>query len=153
MTQYAVPDADIVDGTWLDEAASATNLFNGLIPATPGSIGAGDDSIYIISVANPSAAACAFGLSNIEDPVSQTGHIMRWRRYKSAAGGGQIDLTVALQEGYVNEGTPGTTIVSTADTDISDTVATTSTTLSAGQADSITDYSDLQARFVANQST
>ena len=154
MAQYAVTDADIVDGTWLDEAAGATDLFNGIIPGTPGSIGAGDDATYIVSVANPSAAACGFNLSNIEDPVSQTGHIMRWRRYKSAAGGGQIDLTVNLRQGYVSEGTPGTSITSQDDSDISETVATaTPYTLSSGEADSITDYTDLQIRFVADQST
>ena len=153
MTQYATPSADLVDGTWLDEAASATDLYNGLIPGTPGSIGAGDDSIYIVSVANPTAEACGFDLSTIEDPVSQTGHILRWRRYKSASGGGQIDLTVNLRETYVNEGTLGTSITSQADNDLSDTVATTSYTLSSGEADTITDYSDLQIRFVADQST
>ncbi len=154
MAQYAVTDADIVDGTWLDEAASGTNLFNGLIPGTPGSIGAGDDSTYIVSVSNPSAAACGFNLSNIEDPVSQTGHIMRWRRYKSAAGGGQIDLTVNLRMNYTTEGPDGTSITSQSDTDLSETVATaTPYTLNSGEADAITDYTDLQIRFVANQST
>ncbi len=154
MAQYAVADADIVDGAWLDEAASATDLFNGIIPGTPGSIGSGDDSIYIVSESNPSASACGFNLSNIEDPVSQTGHIMRWRRYKSASGGGQIDLTVNLRMGYISEGTPGTSITSQSDTDLSETVATaTPYTLSSGEADSITDYTDLQIRFVADQST
>ncbi len=154
MAQYATPDADIVDGTWVDEGAGTTNIYDGIVPGTPGTIGAGDDSTYIVSVSNPSAAACGFSLSNIEDPVSQTGHIMRWRRYKSAAGGGQIDLTVDLRKAYVSEGTPGTSITSQSDTDLSETVATaTPYTLNSGEADSITDYTDLQIRFVANQST
>jgi hypothetical protein len=153
MAQYATPDADIVDGTWLDEAASNVNLYDGIVPGTPGSIGAGDDATYIESVLNPSAAACAFGLSNISDPVASTGHIIRWRRGKDTAGGGQIDLTVQLRQGYVSEVTQGTQITSQADNNLSDTIATTSYTLSAGEADSITDYTDLQVRFSANQST
>ena len=152
MAQYAVPDVDVVDGTWLDDAAGS-DLQTAIVPGTPGSIGAGDDSTYIESVANPSAAACAMYLSTIEDPVSQTGHIMRWRRYKDSAGGGQIDLTVELRMGYTGEGSQGTEIHSESDPDIPDTVGTDTYTLSSGEADSITDYSDLQVRFVANQST
>jgi len=154
MAQYATPDADLVDGAWLDEGAAAVDLYNGLPPLTPGTLEAADDATYIVSESNPSASACGFGLSNIEDPVSQTGHIMRWRRYKSAAGGGQIDLTVDLRKAYVNEGTPGTSITSQSDNDLSETVANaTPYTLNSGEADAITDYTDLQIRFVADQST
>ena len=151
MAQYATPDADIVDGTWLDEAASATNLFDGITPGTPGSIGAGDDSTFIESVLNPSNAACAFGLSTIEDPVISTGHIMRWRRLKDAAGGGTIGLIVAVHQTYITEATTGTLINSFTDANVSETVATTSDTLTGGEADTITDYADLQVRFVADQ--
>jgi hypothetical protein len=151
MAQYAVPDADIVDGTWLDEGAAAVNLYDGLVPGTPGSIGAGDDATYIESVLGPSNAACAFRLSDVEDPVSSAGHIMRWRRGKNAAGGAQIDLTVSLHETYVNEGDQGTTINSFSDTDIPDSFTNTEDTLSGGEADAITDYTDLQVRFSANQ--
>lgn len=151
MAQYAIPDADIVDGAWLDEAASATNLFNGLFPDTPGSISSGDDTDFIISEANPSASACAFGLSTIEDPVSSSGHIMRWRRAKDASGGGTIGLIVGLYMSYVNEGDKGTEINSFTDSNLSDTIATTTDTLSGGEADAITDYADLQIRFEANQ--
>ena len=154
MAQYATPSADIVDGAWLDEGAGAVDLYDGIVPGTPGSIGAGDDSTYIESEANPSSSACAFELSTIEDPASSTGHILRWRRQKDAAGGGQIDLTVQIRQGYTGEGALGTQITSQSDTDLSETVATaTPYTLSGGEADTITDYSDLQVRFVANQST
>ncbi len=153
MAQYAVPSADLVDGTWLNQAASATDIYLSIVPGTPGSIGSGDDTTYAESVANPSAAAYGFSLSTIEDPASSSGHILRWRRAKDAAGGGQIDLTVDLREGYVNESTMGTLITTTADTNLSDTEATTTDALSGGEADSITDYADLQGRVVANQST
>lgn len=151
MAQFATPDADITDGTWLDEGASNINLYDGLTPDTPGSIGAGDDTDYIESVSAPSAEACAFSLSNIEDPAVSTGHVMRWRRGKNSAGGSQIDLTVELRQGYVSEGTPGTLINTFSDTNIPDAFTTTSDTLTGGEADAITDYTDLQVRFVANQ--
>lgn len=151
MAQFATPDADIVDGTWLDEGGSAVNIFDGLTPDTPGSIGAGDDTDYVESVLAPVNEAMAVGLSNIEDPQSSSGHIMRWRRGKNAAGGAQIDLTVQLRQGYVSEASQGTLINSFADTAIPDAFTTTSDTLSAGEADAITDYNDLQLRLVANQ--
>ena len=102
MAQYATPDADLADENWLDEGAAAVDLYDGITPGTPGSIGAGDDSTYIESPSAPSAEACGFGLSTIEDPVSSTGHIMRWRRGKNTAGGAQIDLTVQLRMSYVS---------------------------------------------------
>lgn len=151
MAQYAVPDSDIVDGNWLDEGSGNTDLYDGLVPDTPGSIGASDDDTYIESPSAPSSEACGFGLSNVEDPVSSSGHVMRWRRGKNAAGGATINLTVELRMGYISEGTPGTEIHSEADNDIPDTATNDSYTLSGGEADAITDYTDLQARFVANQ--
>jgi len=151
MAQYAVGIADLHDGNWLDEGASATDIYDGTVPGTPGSIGAGDDSTYAESESAPSSSPFAMDLSTIEDPVLSTGHIMRWRRSKDAAGGAQIDLTVELRQGYTNEGSQGTLINTFADTDLPDTPATTTDTLSGGEADTITDYSDLQARFVADQ--
>lgn len=151
MAQYAAPNADITDGNWLDETAGNTDLYDGLPPGTPGSPGAGDDSTYIESPSAPSSEACAFDLANLEDPVSSSNHIIRWRRGKDAAGGAQIDLTVQLRQGYTGEGAQGTQITSQSDTDIPDSFTNTSYTLSGGEADTITDYTDLQVRFVANQ--
>lgn len=150
MAQFAVPDADITDGAWLDEGGGAT-LFGHIAPDTPGSIGSGDDTDYIESESAPASSAVAVGLSDVEDPQSSSGHIMRWRRGKDASGGAQIDLTVELRQGYTGEGAQGTLIASVSDTAIPDTFTTTSNTLSAGEADAITDYTDLQLRMVANQ--
>jgi hypothetical protein len=151
MAQYAISDADLDDGSWLDELGVNVDLWNPLAPDTPGSIGAGDDSDYIESVANPAGAPIGLGLSTIEDPVSSTGHIMRWRRGKNAAGGAQINLDVELREGYIDEGTPGALVNAFADVDIPDAFATTTDTLTGGEADAIGDYGDLQVRFVATQ--
>lgn len=150
MAQFATPDADIHDGNWLDDGGAAT-LFGHIVPGTPGSIGAGDDATYVESDSAPSSSPVAFSLSDVEDPQSSSSHIMRWRRGKDASGGAQIDLTVELRQGYTGEGAQGTLIASVSDTDIPDAFTTTSNTLSAGEADSITDYTDLQLRLVANQ--
>jgi hypothetical protein len=153
MTQYATPDADISDGNWVDEAAGQVDLYNGITPDTPGSIGVGDDTDYIESPANPTAEACGFGLSTIEDPASSSGHIINWRAKKDAVGGGQIDLTVQIRETYVSEASQGTLIGQKAVVDLTSTIANDTTTLSGAEADTITDYADLQIRFVADQST
>lgn len=152
MAQFSTPSADIFDGTWLDDTAAAT-LFAHIVPGTPGSIGSGDDATFIESVLNPSSTPVALELSDITDPVSSTGHIMRWRRQKDAAAGGQMDLTMELRQGYTGEGGQGTLINTFADSDIPSAWATASDTLTGGEADAITDYTDLQLRMIANQST
>jgi len=151
MAQYAIPDADLDDGTWLDDAASNIDLFASIAPDTPGGISSGDDTDWITSVLNPTNAPVGIGLSTIGDPVASTGHIMRWRRAKDAAGGGTIGLVVELRQGYVNEGTPGSLINGFTDANLSETIGTTTDTLTGGEADTITNYADLQVRLVANQ--
>src|SRR3990167_1664599 len=148
MAQYAIPDADVVDGNWLNQAASNVNLYQSIAPGTPGSIGAGDDATYAESPLAPVNEACAFRLSDVEDPQSSAGHIMRWRRGKDAAGGAQVDLTVELRQDYVNEGDQGTLINSFSDTNVPDAFATATDTLSGAEADAITGYADLFVRFV-----
>ena len=147
MAQFARPDADITDGTWLNASASATDMYQSIDE----DVSSPNDADYIESVAAPSSAACAFGLSNVEDPVSSSGHIMRWRRGKNTAGGATINLTVELRQGYTGEGSQGTLINSFADNTIPDSFTTTTDTLSGAEADSITNYADLQVRFVATQ--
>lgn len=147
MVQYARPQADIVDGAWLNESGSAVSLYASIDE----DVSAPNDADYIQSESAPVASACAVDLSTIEDPVSSAGHTLRWRRGKNAAGGAQIDLTVQLRQGYTNEGSQGTLIKTVADANIPDAATTTTSALSGAEADSITDYSDLQMRFVANQ--
>lgn len=147
MAQFARPQADITDGAWLNQASSATDMYQSIDE----DVSSPNDSDYIQSESAPSSSACAFDLSTIEDPVSSSGHIMRWRRSKNASGGAQINLTVELRQGYTGEGAQGTLINSFSDTNIPDAAATTTDTLSGAEADAITDYADLQVRFVATQ--
>jgi len=110
------------------------------------------DTDYIRSVTSPSNTPYATKLTNLVDPASSTGHVMRWRRGKSVDGGSeQIDLTVQLRQGYVNEGSPGTLICSKVVNDIPAAWTDDSYSLSAGEADAITDYTSLYMRFLANK--
>jgi hypothetical protein len=150
MAQYGVPVADVADGDWTDQAASNVDMFEDIVPGTPGSIGGGDDATYAQSGSNPSSDACEFDLTlSLEDPVSSTGHIMRWRRQKSASGGGTINMIVNLREG--STGGNGTLINGFADNTLPDTWATTSDELTGGEADAINNYDDLQIEFIATQ--
>lgn len=147
MPQFARPDSDITDGSWLNQAASNVNMFQSIDE----DVSSPNDSDWVESPSAPSSAAVAFGLSNITDPTSSSGHIMRMRRGKDIAGGAQINLTWELRQGYTGEGAQGTLINSFSDTNIPDSATTTTDTLSGAEADSITDYTDLQLRVVANQ--
>lgn len=138
MAQFGRPEADITawaSGTFADIDETVAN-----------------DADYVSSDTAPANDPYVTRLSDMEDPVSSTGHIVRYRYRKNSAGGAQIDLTVQLRQGYVNEGTPGTLIATLGThTNVSDTWTAGSYTLSGAEADAITDYTSLFVRFVANQ--
>lgn len=146
MPQFGRPSADTNNpGNWTPTPSSPNTLYDKIDETSA------DDSDYISSPTAPSSAVYVTKLSSVEDPQSSTGHIIRWRRQKSASGGAQIDLTVQLRQGYTNEGSQGTLITSRSDTDIPASWTTASYTLTQSEADSITDYTNLYLRFVANQ--
>lgn len=146
MAQFARPSVDTDNtGAWVDEAAGSVNIYDGIDEVSA------SDVDYIESPANPSSAVYTTALTSVDDPVSSTGHTVRVRYAKNTTGGGQIDLTVQLRQGYVSEASPGTLIAAWSYTNISNTLTTAAETLSAGQADAITNYGSLFLRFVANQ--
>ena len=145
MPQFARPDADITDGTWLNEAASNVNLFASIDEVTV------SDADFVESALAPATAAMAVGTSNVEDPVSSTGHIIRANVWKNAAGGAQIDIVIQLRQGYASEGVQGTLIATLTAANVTGTSAAVSYTLSGAEADAITNYNDLQFRITANQ--
>ncbi len=145
MAQFGRPSTDTVNEGYLNEAASGSNLFQSIDETVA------SDTDYIQSAAAPTSDVYATKLTTLEDPVSSSGHIIRYRHAKSASGGAQIDLTVQLRQGYVSEGTPGTLIKAWTHTNISNTATTESQTLSGAEADAITNYNDLFLRFVFNQ--
>lgn len=146
MAQFGRPSADTNNpGSYVDQAAGSVNIYQSIDEVSA------SDADYIETPSAPSSAVFVTALSTLEDPLSSSNHVLRYRYAKSAAGGAQIDLTVQLRQGYVNEGTPGTLIATRTHTNISDTVTQENYTLSAGEADAITNYGSLFLRFVFNQ--
>lgn len=134
--QFAAPDSDVSNaGSW-----TTTNLFEKVDEATA------SDADFISSPSAPSNAACVLGLSNVTDPVSSTGHKLRVRYRKAAGSSHQMNLTYRLLQG-------GTQIGTWTATDIGTSFTTGEQTLTGGEADSITDYSDLRVELSANKVT
>lgn len=145
MAQFGRPSTDAVNQSWEEDDGTTVSIFDQIDEVVA------DNTDFIRSALAPTADVYATKLTTLEDPVSSTGHIVRYRYAKSAAGGAQIDLTVQLRQGYVNESTLGTLIKEWVHTNISETITAQAQTLSGAEADSITNYADLTLRFVANQ--
>ena len=145
MAQFGRPSADTSIGTYKDEADGTTNIYTHIDESVA------SDTDYIKSVSAPSSAPYVTKLSTLEDPVSSSGHVVRYRYAKNTSGGAQIDLVVQLRQDYVSEGTPGTLIASNSHSNISNSFTDGTITLSGGEADNITDYTNLYLRFVFNQ--
>jgi len=147
MAQYGRPSTDTTREDWVDDGEGTTDIYQAIDEVTP------SDTDYIKSALAPTSDAYVTKLTTVEDPQVGTGHTIRYRFQKDSSGGATIDLTVELREGYVSEGTPGTLIKQWQHNDISNGWTTEQPTLTEGEADTITDYSDLFLRFVADQSS
>lgn len=91
-----------------------------------------------------------FSLSAVTDPASSTGHVLRYRVAKTNAGvvdggGNSVDVTVEVRQS-------GTLIASDVARTVDGTWTTYSYTLTAAEADAITDYTALQIRFFGTAS-
>ncbi len=137
MAQFGRPTSDITNawlsGGWAD-----------LDEVTP------SDSDYADTGDNPSNDVLeVFVGTGLGDPLSSSGHISRWRVCQTdtgvpESGGG---TAANLQFDVVQ----GTTVIATrAYENVPVSWTTQSLTLSSGEADAITDYSDLRHRFMAN---
>lgn len=143
MAQFARPDSDLVIGSWAEDDDTTDALFGEIDEAVR------SDTDYVKSedlTGAGSTSAFAVSLSDITDPQSSSGHTIRVALRKQ--GTAQMDATVELRQGYVNEGTPGTLIATLSQSNLTTSFAEYTHTLSAGEADAITDYTDLQLRFV-----
>ena len=146
MAQYGRPSTDTYNADlYTDQAGGSTNIYTTIDEVTA------SDADYVRTVVGPTSDVYVTKLTNLEDPLSSTGHIYRFRYAKSAAGGAQVDLTCQLRQGYVNEASQGTLIHSEALTNISETWTTTPITLTGPEADAITAYTDLYIRALFNQ--
>lgn len=148
MAQFGRPIADANnDGAWVNQAAGSTNLYQSIDETVA------SDTDYIESPLAPTSDVYVAQLTTtLEDPLTSSGHVVRWRQGKDAAGGATITLTVELRQGYVSEASQGTLIATcqSAGT-VPDAFTNASYTLSGVEADAITNYGSLYLRFVANQ--
>ncbi len=139
MAQFGYPISDVTNawtaGGWAD-----------LDDASPGS-----DADFAYTADNPGAETLECALTaSLGDPASSPDHIMRWRHVlidggtvASSAGTG-CDLTTQLVQTTTLIGGKSTVALDTVQAWAADTY-----TLSSGEADAITDYTDLRIRFVA----
>lgn len=136
MPQFARPNQDVV--------AWASGSFASIDEV------AVDDNDFVQSDSNPNNDPYVTKLSSVTDPVSSSGHVVRYRIQKPF-GSAQVDLTVQLRQGYVSEGAQGTLIASWSHTNVPGGFVTWVRSLSGAEADAITDYASLYLRFVADQ--
>ena len=137
MAQFVRPIADLDNtGLW-----TTTPLWSKI----DDSVGSGDAD-FISSDASPvSGEMFTVDGSTVTDPVSSIDHILRIRSSKTA-GGANNDVVVELRQGYTSEASQGTLIATLTGLVTTDVPTTFTLTLSAAQANSITNYADLQFR-------
>jgi hypothetical protein len=107
------------------------------------------DSDTITSGQNPSSDSCEVTLSAVTDPQSSSGHFVRYRYRQQESGGGtpaNLQLFVSLMEGAATRAS-WTHNMGNNDTSYHDAAQT----LTAVQADSITNYGNLSLRFDATK--
>ena len=131
------PNADVTLGNWTDELDGTTNIYLSIDEISA------NDADYVKSGTTPSADKYRFHLSDPTDPVCSGGHSITYR-YKKESAGNTMSLVVRLIENV-------TTIATWTETDISDTLTTTTRFLTPTEADAITDYSDLRVELEATQ--
>lgn len=124
--QRIVPASDVSAGTWTSSLGGALNA---AIDETTI-----DDADYINT--ETVADECVVGLQSASDPATSTGHLVRYR----LRGDGSSAIQVSLMQGAA--------VIATWTHNPAPVAWTTYTqTLSAGEADSITDYTALRMRF------
>lgn len=142
MAQYARPDSDVSIDDWVTQSGGTTNLYTGIDESSA------DDADYIkLSLPTIEGDTYICTLSDVTDPVSSSDHVLTVRLRKTT-GAGAKTLNYILKQG-------STTIKSGSfSTDATDNVwATRTATLSGGEADAITDYSDLRLHLQGTGST
>ena len=145
MTQTAQPTLQVTRTNWLDHLGGTSDIYSKVAELLA------NDSDYIETILDPTAAVYVAKLTSVTDPVSATGHVLRYRYRKNAIDDDVISLLVELRQGYVNESSKGTLIASTTHANLpGDAWTVGALTLSAGEANSITDYANLFVRFEAS---
>lgn len=138
MAQIARPDEDIAVAGWTPTPVSPVTLFDKVDEAVA------DDNDYISSPVAPTGDEVVLGLQTFVDPGSSVDHIVRYRIRKNQAGGAQINATARLLQ-------TTTQIATWGHTNKDEVWTTFEQTLSAGEADAITDYAALRFGLAGTQ--
>ena len=143
--QFAYPTTDTLRDNWEEDDGTITAIYDQIDEA------ANDDSDYIRTQTSPTSDVYVTKFGALVDPVSSAEHTLRLRYAKDSASGDPISLLAQLRQGYTDEGSPGTLIATGLNnTNVSNTWTQADYALSTGEADAITDYSDLYLRLVGN---
>ena len=135
--QYAYPDADTSDGAWVNESSNNTNLYASIDDAHDVATAVADNtSIAVTDDSSGSAMPVTVSLSSVTDPSSATGHsvVVLWN---DEGGMGGINLNVNLKD---SDGGA----VKDEDFSASSSPETSTMTLNATQANSISGYDNLR---------
>lgn len=136
MAQFLRPSSDITAGGttgWYESAGGTqTNIYTAIDEVTR------SDTDYIYSSANQLSTS-EIALSSGTDPLSSTGHIVRYT-YLRTVTNKNYTLQVNLMQG-------ATTIATWTHANPAATFTAAAQTLTAGQADAITNYADLRLQF------
>ena len=141
MVQTLTPTSDLSVGAWTTDTGGTSNLYAALADVS--------ESNYVQSEMSPAASPYVVGLGSATDPVSSTGHTVSWAHRNPESG--TLNLTVQLRQGYTSEASQGTLVATWTTSGVPGTFTTVTQTLTAGEADSITNYAALSLRFVATQ--
>lgn len=151
MAQFGRPYTDTILDNWEEDDGTTTNIYDQIDESTA------DDADFIRTQLSPTSDVYVTKLTAVEDPISAAGHHVRYHYGKDVTGGDQIDLTVTLNQDYVNEAGQGvvkwpvTTPTDGVHTNLDSGWTSVDYTLTADEANSISDYASLFLRFVANK--
>jgi hypothetical protein len=138
-TMASKPYVDATVSGWTGTPAPATGV---PLAADVGDL-LRDDASYLESSVDPSSEVLVLKLQPMPDPQVSTGHIFE---YEVGTAGGATSSTVLVE---LIQFTADTVIASWTETNLPDGVTARSRTLTSGQADAITDYTDLALRITA----
>mgnify|MGYP007132576074 CR=1 FL=1 len=131
----ARPISDITVGNWRTQNDDAVSLFGQIDEAVA------DDGDFVKSPASPATIETYEALlSPVDDPLVATGHVIRYRLKKNAGGGDALSTRVRLMQG-------STVIATWVHSNVDEIPEIIAQTLSASEANAISDYSNLRLRF------
>lgn len=135
MVQFARPDSTISAGLW-EPIGGPSTLWECM-----NEVSANDSTDYIEAL-NGENTTCEIGLSSVTDPVSNVDHTLFFRLQGTGSGPPER-LSVQLFD--------GATLIAQLTNQTSRGVwATKQYTLTAAEADNITDYTDLRLKFISS---